>query len=64
MASDTVNKNESKFDKLPIAVQMIVGIGALLGIAAAGFGVFVLFDLLLLDFDPIAKLAGAIASLF
>ena len=61
MAANTLaNKNTSKFDSLPIAVQMLIGIGILLLIAVAGFAVFLLFDILLLDFDPIGKLAGLI----
>ena len=61
MAANTLaNKNTSKFDSLPIAVQMLIGIGLLLLIAVAGFAVFFLFDILLLDFDPIGKLAGLI----
>ena len=61
MAANTLaNKNTSKFDSLPIAVQMLIGIGLLLLIAVAGFAVFLLFDILLLDFDPIGKLAGLI----
>ncbi|MBO6219640.1 MAG: hypothetical protein J6N81_08730 [Treponema sp.] len=61
MASNTVaKKGESKFDSLPIAVQMLVGIGVLLLIAAVGFAVFIAVDLLLLDFDPIGKLVSLI----
>ncbi|MBQ9205784.1 MAG: hypothetical protein IJ158_03630 [Treponema sp.] len=62
MASNTavVEKKTSGFDSLPIAVQMLIGIGVLLLIAAIGFAVFFAVDLLLLDFDPIGKLASAI----
>lgn len=64
MASNTVEKKASGFDSLPIAVQMLIGIGALLGIAAIGFGVFFAVDILLLDADPIGLLVSKIASLF
>lgn len=64
MASNTVENKASGFDSLPIAVQMLVGIGALLGIAAIGFGVFFAVDILLLDTDPIGVLVSKIASLF
>ena len=61
MAANTLaNKNTSKFDSLPIAVQMLIGIGILLLIAVVGFAVFFALDILLLDFDPIGKLAGLI----
>lgn len=61
MASNTtVAEKKSGFESLPIAVQMLVGIGALLLIAAVGFAVFFAVDILLLDFDPIGKLAGLI----
>ncbi|MBB5224989.1 hypothetical protein [Treponema ruminis] len=61
MASNTLpSKNTSKFDSLPIALQMIIGIAILLLIAAVGFAVFFAVDILLLDFDPIGKLASAI----
>lgn len=61
MATNTLTpKQTSKFDSLPIAVQMLIGIAILLLIAVVGFAVFFAFDLLLLDFDPIGKLAGLI----
>jgi hypothetical protein len=61
MTSNTLpSKATSRFDSLPIAVQMIIGIAILLLIAAAGFAVFFAIDILLLDFDPIGKLASAI----
>lgn len=61
MASNTVaKKGESKFDSLPIAVQMLTGIGSLFLIAAVGFAVFFVLDILLLDFDPIGRLASAL----
>lgn len=62
MASNTAvaEKKTSGFDSLPIAVQMLIGIAVLLLIAVIGFAVFFAVDLLLLDFDPIGKLAGLI----
>ena len=61
MASNTLPANKtSGFDSLPIAVQMIIGIAILLLIAVVGFAVFFAVDILLLDFDPIGKLASAI----
>lgn len=62
MASASAKK--SNFDKLPIAVQMLLGIALLLAIAVVGFGVFFAVDVLLLDFDPIGKLAGLISGMF
>ncbi|MBR1403159.1 MAG: hypothetical protein IJ558_03170 [Treponema sp.] len=63
MASNTVaEKNTSGFDSLPIAVQMLIGIAILLLIALIGFAVFFAIDILLLDFDPIGKLAGLISG--
>ena len=61
MASNTLPANKtSGFDSLPIALQMIIGIAILLLIAVVGFAVFFAVDILLLDFDPIGKLASAI----
>ena len=61
MASNTITKKtESKFDSLPIAVQMLIGIAVLLLIAVIGFAVFFVIDVLLLDFDPIGKLVSLI----
>ena len=62
MASNAVNKNVTAFDSLPIAVQMLIGIGILLLIAVIGFAVFMAVDIFLLDFDPIGRLAGAISG--
>ena len=50
----------SKFDKLPVVVQAILGVLSLALITAAGFGVYFLFDVLLLDLDPIGSLFRAI----
>ena len=55
-----VEKSSSKFDKLPVAIQLLIGIGVLLIIAAIGFAIFFAVDILLLDFDPVGK---AFASL-
>ena len=63
MASNTVaEKKTSGFDSLPIAVQMLIGLAVLLLIAVVGFAVFFAFDILLLVFDPIGKLAGLISG--
>lgn len=64
MASASTVDKKTGFDKLPIAVQMLIGIAILLAIAIVGFAVFFAVDLLLLDFDPIGKLASLIADLF
>ena len=59
MDTNVVREKEGfNFDRFPIALQMLIGIGTLLLIAAIGFVVFIAFDLLLLDFDPIGKLAS------
>ena len=50
----------SKFDKLPVVVQAILGVLSLALITAVGFGVYFLFDVLLLDLDPIGSLSRAI----
>ncbi|MCR5171675.1 MAG: hypothetical protein K6B73_02255 [Treponema sp.] len=50
----------SKFDKLPVVVQAILGVLSLVLITAVGFGVYFLFDVLLLDLDPIGSLFRAI----
>ena len=48
--------------KLPIPVQLILGILGLVLIAAVGFAIFFACDILLLDYDPIGKLASFISS--
>ncbi len=69
MASNEINtksaeslaaEKQAKFDKLPIAVQMLIGLAALLAIAIVGFAAVYAIDFLLLDFDPIGKLFSAI----
>ena len=50
------------FDSLPVFVQFILGLLALLAVTAVGFAVFYALDILLLDFDPIGKLAGLISG--
>lgn len=62
MASNTSVAEKKGFDSLPIAVQMLIGIGLLLIIAVIGFAVFFAIDILLLDFDPIGRLVGFIAG--
>ncbi len=53
-------ERQAKFDKLPIPVQCLAGIGILAVIAVVGIGFMYLVDGALLDFDPIGKLVGAI----
>lgn len=53
-------ESTSKFDKLPVVVQAIIGVLSLALITAVGFGVYFLFDVLLLDLDPIGSLFRAI----
>ena len=53
-------QGNTKFDKLPFAVQLLAGIGALAVIAIAGFAFLFAVDGLLLDIDPIGKLFAAI----
>ena len=53
-------ESTSKFDKLPVVVQAILGVLSLALITAVGFGVYFLFDVLLLDLDPIGSLFRAI----
>ncbi|MBR4375153.1 MAG: hypothetical protein IKO57_11605 [Treponema sp.] len=66
MASLTLKKNtvnsQNKFDSLPVIVQFLLGLLALIAIAVIGFTVFYILDFLLLDFDPIGRLASAIST--
>ena len=55
-------QDQKGFDALPVFVQFIIGVLALLAIVAVGFAVFYVLDILLLDFDPIGKLAGIISG--
>lgn len=52
----------SGFDKLPVVVQLLIGVIALLLIAVIGFSIFFAVDILLLDLDPIGKAISGIAS--
>jgi len=62
-SAKTANKNGlSGFDSLPVFVQLLIGILALLAIAVIGFSVFYVIDILLLDADPIGNLVSFIAS--
>lgn len=54
-------ERQAKFDKLPVSLQLLAGIGILAVIAAAGIGFLYLIDGTLLDLDPIGAL---ISSLF
>ena len=58
----SVTEKTSKFDSLPIAAQMLTGIGLLLLIAVIGFAIFFAVDILLLDFDPIGRLISAVSG--
>ncbi|MBR1535631.1 MAG: hypothetical protein IJ630_01680 [Treponema sp.] len=62
MASNTAVEEKKGFDSLPIAVQMLVGIGLLLIIAVVGFAIFMAVDIFLLDLDPIGRLVSALTS--
>ena len=53
-------KKTSRFDSLPIPLQAVVGALSLILICAVGFGVYFLFDIVLLDLDPIGALFRAI----
>ncbi len=53
--------NTSKFDSLPVIVQLLVGILMLALVAVAGFAVFFIIDILLLDADPIGNAIAGIA---
>lgn len=50
----------NNFDKLPVAIQLLIGIGALLLIVVVGFAIFFAVDILLLDFDPVGKAFAAL----
>lgn len=49
---------QAKFDKKPVFVQLLLGIGGLLAVAVIGFVALYAIDILFLDWDPIAKLVG------
>lgn len=53
---------QAKFDKMPIFLQMLSGIGTLVLVAAIGFAVLFAIDILFLDWDPIAKLIGLVTQ--
>ena len=61
MANAKVAKNGFDFDRLPVIAQFIIGLVALAVIVAAGFAVFFLVDIILLDADPIGNGVAAIA---
>ena len=47
---------QAAFDRLPVFVQLLIGMGILLLIAVIGFTLLYLLDIAFLDFDPIGKL--------
>ncbi len=53
-------QGNTKFDKLPFAVQLLAGIGGLAVIAIVGFLFLFAVDIVLLDVDPIGSLFRAI----
>lgn len=55
-------ERQAKFDKLPVPVQCLAGIGILAVIAVAGLGFMYLVDGALLDLDPIGALISAVFS--
>lgn len=60
--ANAIANNKKGFDNLPVIIQLLIGIFLLLLIAAIGFGIFYLVDILLLDVDPIKKLVVLIAD--
>lgn len=60
MAASTNDNKLSGFDKLPVFLQGLIGIGSLALVTVVGFFVFFAFDILLLDFDPIGRLVQLI----
>ena len=49
---------QAAFDRLPVFVQLLIGLGILILIAAVGFSLLYLIDIAFLDFDPIGKIFG------
>jgi hypothetical protein len=54
--------DQAKFDKMPIFLQMLSGIGTLVLVTAIGFAVLFAIDILFLDWDPIAKIIGLVTE--
>lgn len=46
----------AKIDKLPIALQLLLGLGVLAAVGIIGIGVLWFIDMPLLDWDPIGKI--------
>lgn len=61
MADAVAKKGAGGFDSLPKFVQLVVGLLLLALVAVAGFAVFFVLDILLLDADPIGNAIAAIA---
>ncbi len=51
---------QAAFDRLPVFVQLLIGLALLVLIAAIGFAVLWLIDFGLLDLDPIGRAFGLI----
>ncbi len=61
MANSESSGLRSTIDALPVPVQFCIGILMLALVAVAGFAVFFIIDILLLDADPIGSLVTLIA---
>lgn len=51
---------QAAFDKLPVFIQLLIGLAILLAIAVVGFAILWLVDFGLLDLDPIGRAFGLI----
>ena len=51
---------QAAFDRLPVFVQLLIGLALLVLIAVIGFAVLWLIDFGLLDLDPIGRAFGLI----
>ena len=49
---------QAAFDRLPVFIQLLIGLGILVLIAVIGFSLLYLIDIAFLDFDPLGKLFG------
>ena len=46
----------AKIDKLPIALQLLLGLGVLAAVGIIGIGILWFIDMPFLDWDPIGKM--------
>lgn len=60
MANEKNKTGLNKFDHLPIVVQLLIGLGLLLVVAAIGFAALYILDIFILDHDPIGPLITTI----